>query len=199
MPVLYVHIPKTAGSSIIKSIPNLKVLGHRPIFYESSDKIHLHRMNVLHRVPRLNEYISFAVKRNPYTRFLSAYFYLYYKVCRSERDIDWHACRAVRSYATINDFVKDLPYHMERIIHFVPQHVFITHNGKIIIDHMLPFEDFPHNLNQVFHDIPPIMHVNKSTRHDIQLTDESIQMLQDCYRDDFEILGYDRFSHCFTK
>ena len=198
MPVLYVHIPKTAGSSIIKSIPNLKVLGHRPIFYESSDKIHLHRMNVLHRVPRLNEYISFAVKRNPYTRFLSAYFYLS-NIEDPNNTLDILARDVIRSYDGINDFIKDLPYHMERIIHFVPQHVFITHNGRIIIDHVLPFEDFPHNLNQVFHDIPPIMHVNKSTRHDIQLTDESIQMLQDCYRDDFEILGYDRFSHCFTK
>lgn len=186
MPLLFVHIPKNAGSSIIHSIPKLHIVNHFPNYHRSSDRIDRQRMNVLNKIPSIKKFTSFAIKRNPYTRFISAYYYLYNGGIGS---LDWSARDKIRSYPDINAFIANLPHHMERIVHLLPQHVFICRNGRIVVDHVLAFEDLPNCLSQI--SSAPLKHVNHSKKRHDQLTEESVRMLQQCYKEDFDIFGYD--------
>lgn len=195
MVLLFVHIPKTAGTSIIESmntkIRRIRFVGHNLILEKSSDRIDRNQMSVWSKFGNtLYRYRSFAVVRHPYTRFLSAYCYLSDK---KRRGIDQEAGAIIRSYPNINAFIKNLPHHMERIVHFLPQHVFICKDDTIIINHVLRFEDLPGCLS-IIHPHIPLCHVNRSDwgQYNLRLTRESIGILQQCYQKDFDILGYDR-------
>jgi len=187
--LLFVHIPKNAGSSIVASIPGLQTVIHAPTYYPGSNRIDTGRLNITRRNKRFRRYRSFAVKRNPYDRFLSAYYYLYNGGCGTQLDLD--AQKIIHSYRDVNHFITDLKIHMERIIHFVPQHVFICVDKKIVVNDVLEFEELTKRRKQVYG--YPLLHRNKTTRDHtpVQLTRESVQMLRECYRDDFKILGYD--------
>lgn len=186
MDLLFVHIPKNAGSSIIQSIPNMRIVHHLPIYHQITQCIDRECMNILNVEPSLDRFVSFAIKRNPYTRFISAYSYL---SGGGAGFLDRKACHIVRSYRDINAFIRHLPYHMECIVHFLPQHVFICKNDSIVVSHVFPFEDLPHCLTPI---ISPhtIRHVNRSKKRNYHLTTESISILQTCYKKDFEIFGY---------
>lgn len=185
--LLFVHIPKNAGSSVIASIPGLNFIDHFPIRHPGSDRIDYKRMNIMRKKPMFRGYRSFAVKRNPYDRFISAYSYLYNGGNGSKLDMD--ARNVIRSYHDVNDFVDDLRIHMERIIHFVPQHVFICKNGKILVNEILAFEDLATRPMSVYG--YPLIHVNRSSRDGVSLTPASMKIIREYYKDDFEIFGYD--------
>lgn len=195
MRLLFVHIPKTAGLSIARSIQkthSLCVIDHTRILERSSDRIDRKKMSVWTKVgPAIRRYRSFAVVRHPHDRFLSAYCYLYDSDKRG-CTIDQAVGAIIRSYQDVNAFIRDLPHHMERITHFLPQHVFICRDDQVVIDHVLRFEDLPDCLSVLGLDID-LCHVNRSDRrrHDLRLTPESMKILKNCYQKDFDILGYD--------
>ena len=114
---VFVHIPKTAGRSIISSIygEDLKNCGHRTYFF----------YKYLFRKKRIEKMYTFSFVRNPYTRLLSAYNFLK-NGGENKHDINAKK-KFIDRYCDFNNFIN---FGLENVIsnnvvHFVPQHHFI--------------------------------------------------------------------------
>lgn len=187
---IFIHIPKTAGSSIEKVIYKTKgQIGHKTILqYKNAD------------AAKFESYFSFAFTRNPYDRLVSAYFYLI-KGGRNKFDKAWSDDNLMQ-YGSFENFVLalDKPEICEQIfkwMHFIPQYKFVCDsNNKILVDFIGKLEsintDFPIVTKKLGIETPLLPHENPS-EHDVYETyyiDSMRYVVQKIYKDDFELFGY---------
>lgn len=183
-PLIFIHIPKAAGSSILKTGVAF-TRGHVPYsFYEKW----LPRDMAMPR--------TFAIVRNPYDRFVSAFLYL--------RDADLnHIDRAFRSKYIqndhdIDDFVIEFSKNkkMQNFLHFKPQSYFILDGkGQIAISRIIYFEE----LSSVWPDFAAenllkreMTHEKKSRAAKPILSEASRKLIGSIYAADFDCLNYTR-------
>lgn len=160
---LFVHIPKTGGVSVYRSLfsptPDkvIKSIGH----YSLKD------YGVIFGSDALEEYFKFAFVRNPWARTLSSYQFLK-KGGFHNQDKAW-ADANIDKFNSFDEFVIEwlTPGNISKALHFIPQHEFLTiaRGGENSMDFVGKLEtiesDFQHIKNQLDIDCN-LQHHNKS-------------------------------------
>lgn len=189
-PLLFVHIPKTAGMSIIACGAPIRRVRHYPVVNPMSGHIVRPLLNVATKEPSFRDYESFTVVRDPCARFLSAYRYLLKGGSTYSLDRGYQSL--LQTYRDMDAVIDDLPRLKKRIVHFVDQVDFVVNKKEnILVDHVVRFE----NLRQELVALDPgfacldRVHRNSSTG-DISLTAQQRQKIAEVYERDYRIFGY---------
>lgn len=123
---VFIHIPKTAGTSIHNKLYNrTDSENYHKTFFELLNE---------HDAELFESYWSFSVVRNPYDRFISAFEYA--KTVTQEIDPN----------SNFNDFIKKMEgnsssFYSYLPIYFMPQFKFITIKNIVLVDEILRFEN----------------------------------------------------------
>lgn len=183
---IFVHITKTAGTSVAKSL-----FGFLPYHYTAID------YRVIYSRKTFKHYYKFAFVRNPWDRLYSAYRYLKAGGW-NEDDRIW--CDAhLANYHDFNTFVLEWLSHenIKKHIHFKPQFEFICDSQQnILIDYLAYFEtindDFTKIADKLGIDTNIGHHNANPANHYSQIySAPAIQKVADIYADDIRLFGYD--------
>lgn len=114
---IFVHIPKCAGTSVIKALSEQPALHWKLSYYR-----------LVFQPEQFRSFFKFTFVRNPWDRLVSAYQYLREPTALvAQSDVDWAKANLSR-YDGFGDFVlRGLPrLEVRRWLTFVPQHEFVT-------------------------------------------------------------------------
>ena len=192
---LFVHIPRTGGSSLNKVIcnKNIKTIGHNirnPNYQWLKDYV---------KRDKREEFI-FTFVRNPWDRAVSSFFYLnnggnnpfddkdrikYFKNCGSN----------------FKSFVKEsfLNEEIFNQVHFKPQHEWICNEkGDVLADFVGKFENFYEDFKKISNILGidllnKIPHINRSEHKFYQkyYDEETKKILHKAYQKDIQLFQYD--------
>lgn len=186
----FIHIPKTAGSSVEKM---LGWSGEKHLIGKINPKYnvcpqHLYWQELQQEVPEVVDYIKFSIVRNPYDRLVSEYHYAKQMKCRPH-----HFVKNLNFESFVDEILKmpesDRQYIFDR--HLEPQSNFLEGCENI---KLFQFE----NLQECFfflRQINPLIadkHENKSKRENWQkyYSEEAKTKVCEFYKVDFEKFGY---------
>jgi hypothetical protein len=183
---IFIHIPKTGGTSIYKTLFGKVHRDHISLLYFKS-----------YDLKKFNKYFKFCFVRNPYDRLVSSYFYI-----KNKND---HYTPLLEDCTTFSDFVIALSDKNKRevfmnIPHFLPQTSFlIVDNNKLELDFIGRFENINHDFNVVSNKLnidQELIHSNKS-KHNYYLDyydSKLLKIVNEVYADDFRYLPYDKIT-----
>jgi len=187
---VFIQIPKNASSSIFNRLSNttdLQNQGNHTTFFDDMQN---------QDSELFESYFSFAIIRNPYDRFISAYEFA---------SLDDSFVKL-----NFNEFVKKCEnngnnFYLQEPIYFIPQYKYITIKNIILVDEIIKFE----NLNEewvkiskkinTLHNFTPIketLEVINATPHKMNknwkdyYNEETKEIVYNLYKKDFEIFGY---------
>lgn len=188
--IVFIHIPKNAGTSITESKScNFFMNGHYPI----------------NEIPSVFfKYFKFSVVRNPWDRIVSSYEY-----SRMEKSY-WHSNDGTTKYKLHVDYhtlknksfkeCVDMLYHDRNSLKhqsWFPQYYWISNNNpkdiKILVDKIFYYENLnnDYEFNQIVPDLPKI---NISKRMSIDYrdyyTDDLISKVAEIYKTDIDLFKY---------
>ena len=172
---IFIHIPKNAGTSFSKKYCGNEV-GHRNA--NSYD------------IKELKN--SVAIIRNPYNRLKSCY--KYFKMdnnywSKKYGNAKYHEYCKKNSF---KKFVEDL--HSNKIsfdIHLHPQVSFLKKNG-VIYTKLIKLENINEDFKKIFNKDIDLPLINKSKHIDIKIDTETKNKIYDIYKEDFDLLGYNK-------
>ena len=185
--LIFIHIPKNAGTSIIKA------MGVENIYMDK--KIEEYKE---HYGEYWDKYKKFTVVRDPIDRFISAYKFARMKEsgwfsATGEEGLDKHVHYELCNEMDINEYVSYLyknPTKFNRWI--VPQFLLISNeNDEIEIDYYVRFERLQEDLSKI--GIENIQKLNSSKIEDdkvIQLSKKSKMRLYSIYEIDYQTFNY---------
>ena len=183
---IFIHITKTAGTSIAKCL-----FGYLPYHYTAID------YRVIYGRNTFNEYFKFAFVRNPWDRLYSAYRYL--KAGGWDyKDKAWSDAN-LGEFNKFSDFVKYWVNedNIKKHLHFRPQcHFICDKNNKLLINHLAYFETINDDyllLKNHFNLSNDLKKHNANPGKDYRLVydDESIEVVNNVYSQDVITFGYD--------
>ena len=217
---LFVHIPKTAGSSIRHILPpsdeSKFACGHADAmtyygFFHGSD----YRVKDPLGREKWEEYMKFAFVRNPWDRFVSAYRYLKNggnDSCESAavKRVLIDKCSCIKEFICNEEIMngdilngsgdlidQGICY---RVYHFKSQHQMLKHtvSNQILIDNIYRFEALQEGIDDIFKKIgipqQPLPHFKKN-REEMDYTDyydkETREIIAAKYKEDIELFGYE--------
>ena len=193
--LVFIHIPKNAGTTF-KSIlysTHGDVEWERP-FTDEKKYTHTPLKSFYASFPESNDYKVITIIRNPYERALS--WYSYY---RTPTYYNRHPQMRAIHYAQqpFLEFLKWYNRSFKSKWEMLPQVWWYTHKNKLHSDYQIRFENLEQDINKVSNeldmDIIKIPHNNKSleslTVGDVYC-DESISIINEWYKKDFEELDY---------
>jgi len=203
--ILFIHIPKTGGTSIIKTL-GLKVFhchNLNGLFY---DDFHMTPHQMLEQsnftdcltTDQFHSFFKFAFVRNPWDKLVSDYTRLW-KNITFEMFLHY-AEQAVNRHENGEQFAtKDLGAPLQSKViesHFCPQYKFVTYNDEIIVDFIGRFENFSHDTNKVFKIIGEktrVKHENSTSHSPYRecYNEKTKQKVADMYRKDIEMFNYE--------
>lgn len=187
---MFIHVPKTGGTSINKmlsnqykwNIPQSRLSNHQPIF-------------ILEKYNNLSDYYIFTVVRNPFKRAYS--YYQHYQKVSGTRTTFREFLDTVKSNNKTIDELK----HLEIIptesrtpfIPFTQSFYLFDSAGDMRIDRIYKHE----NLDQLENDFNiqlPKLNSGSYDKTDYikAYTSEIIDLVRDIYSEDFENLGYSK-------
>ena len=202
----FVHITKTGGSSIEKTHNMVWGRCHYP--FPSSSHCHTHTQPfwklaknkkanpIWHSPPHYlfpNPYRhvdTFTVVRNPYTRAISEY------------NCPWFGYKGenVSSPKTLNRWIQDTLRSIKprNTFHLWPQYDYVYYKGERQITHILQYEHLIENFTALMqkYDLNVSIEnvfVNRPRNHGFNISDldhDSIQIINQHFRNDFEAFGY---------
>lgn len=186
---IYVHITKTAGTSVNAGLFGTRTGSHRKLAH----------YRAIFGVHDYDTYFKFAFVRNPWDRLVSAYLYLKQGGAHAG-DRNW-ALQHLASYPTFDDFVKGWikPRNIRRKNHFVPQVNFICLPGqhKIELDFTGSYENLQVDYDKVRTILGrgnplPLRNVTPGKNEDFRsyYTSQTRTIVAEAYREDIELLGY---------
>ena len=183
---IFIHIPKTAGVSLVKAIyGDVTLSGHRSVYFHS-----------IVLKPDKTKYFSFSFVRNPYDRLYSAYVFL------SEGGINSHDKLAFATYLSrfkdFEDFVlngldKEMIF---KITHFIPQYEYLCDkNGNVLVDFLGRFESLYDDVNHLSIKLGKnikLCHYNRTEKRKYtnSYTQEMIDKVHRIYEKDIAIFEY---------
>ncbi len=186
---LFIHIPKSAGRSIVRGLFDVKSVEHAPAeWYQRLDP------------DRFDRYFKFSFVRNPWDRAVSAYTYLQAGGSAASReDTQW--CEFIKRFDSFDDFVKQWmsAENIMRNALFTPQCLFLNNIfGQVEMDFIGRFESLSQDFNHVATTLQldcQLPHLNKSRElHYADFyTPESRDIIASLYQTDIELFDY-RFS-----
>lgn len=189
--LLFVHIPKSAGISIHKSLFKINSPGHFTSGSACKERFTDQEWKQLYK---------FTFVRNPYTRLYSAYNYL--ATGGRQTKLDKKYQEELNSYTNFEDFVlKGLKSAINKeILHFIPQMKLITDDkDNLIVDFIGKFENLEDDIKKLSKKTPKKIPIelefhNKGkkriTDYREVYTDEMIQVIEEVYGNDLKQLGY---------
>lgn len=201
---VFIHVPKTAGSSIEKVLqklvngPHGNKVDEKRYFYgwEARHKIWLQHATI-HQVNNiysgdLSEYFKFGFVRSPWSRAVSDFIWL-----RRDQRIDG----TLADYLLVQDGFKKIKKRQKKVYrldHTLPQHEFLfDKNGTQLVDFIGRFENLQQDFNTVCDKIgiprQQLPHTNKSKhKHYTKYYDEKTkQIVAEKYAKDIEYFGYE--------
>ena len=193
--LVFIHIPKNAGTTF-KSVlysTHGDVEWERP-FTDEKKYTHSPLKSFYASFPESNDYKVITIIRNPYDRAVS--WYSYY---RTPTYYNRHPQMRAIHYAqqSFLEFLKWYNRSFKSKWEMLPQVWWYTHKKKLHSDYQIRFENLEQDINKVSKelemDIIKIPHNNKSleslTVGDVYC-DESISIINEWYKKDFEELDY---------
>jgi hypothetical protein len=188
--VLFLHIPKTAGSSLISSEIGSKIDCRIHSFVGSlEDKILEHGAT---------KHFKFCITRNPWDRFSSLYHYFYHmKEDHMFFKFNPSIIKLVRRYDSFEKFCLAFPELQVKNFHFYPQSRYMLIDGRNIIDFSCKVEDLSTDIHQLAEALNITLtkefpHSNKSASIDYRelYSTKMKDVVAQCYSIDVESLGY---------
>ncbi|MBL7234662.1 sulfotransferase family 2 domain-containing protein [Komagataeibacter oboediens] len=179
--VLFIHIPKNAGTSITHALYGMNV-GHETIRYFQR------------RMHDLTDFPSFAILRDPVQRFMSAYRY-----ARAGGSSSRHVAHGFRAtymaFGGIDDALDHItharsPYSIDHI--FRPQTWYLTDtHGHIGVDRLFMLDDMARIQDFIRHYTPtPIGHANAGEgQNDETPSADQIARIRQIYRQDYDLIA----------
>jgi hypothetical protein len=183
--LLFIHVPKAAGISVVKKLYNTSSSCHATAKdYRTKNKQKFENAHVV------------ALVRNPYTRLLSAYNYLL-DGGRCEIDEVWRE-RYIAKFKDINEFVQ---FGLKKAIddraeHFIPQTEFLFEDNVLAVDYVGKVENIDEFADHVSKIIGRQIKLNKSSNKSsgsVTLSDlepQSKQVIKELYKEDFLNFSY---------
>lgn len=190
---IFIHIPKNAGTSILKLLGDKGGRKHAKWydFYESNDYFY-------------KKYSKIAVVRNPYTRLYSAYLYCLRGGNQSSDDIRFQE-EIIDKCNNFEDFVINvLDHHFIALnILFTPQYLF-THDRHLNcqVDLLLKFENLDKDWQKVAlkincaNKIPKLNQSKVENTELLRLSSIAHSKIRALYQFDFLLFGYEE---CYEK
>lgn len=186
---IYIHIPKTAGISVSVSLLG-KHIGRTSAL----------RYQVLFGKEDFNRYFKFAFVRNPFTRLISAYEFLY-GGGYSEKDKPIESI--IKQYNGFDDFVVRFltPETAQSNYYFKPQYqILCDSSDRIMIDFIGRFETLEKDYDYIREKIgvgEPLQKLNVTKKKRLSLaeyysSDTVIQKVVSIYEKDFELFDYSK-------
>ena len=193
--LVFIHIPKNAGTtykSVLYSTHG-DVEWERP-FTDEKKYTHSPLKSFYASFPESKDYKVITIIRNPYERALS--WYSYY---RTPTYYNRHPQMRAVHYAQqpFLEFLKWYNRSFKSKWEMLPQVWWYTHKNKLHSDYQIRFENLEQDINKVSNELDmgiiKIPHNNKSTESltvgDVYC-DESISIINEWYKKDFEELDY---------
>lgn len=184
---IFIHIPKTAGTSILKSLSGRRIHRDHATYFDylraDSDKF--------------AEYFKFTITRNPYDRIVSCYKYLHQG--GNQKDDLYFKELFNTHFDTFERFVLDYldkdRIHEHRL--FKPQYLYIfDHKEQCQVDYVGRFEDLDTAfsfISQKLNLSSDLLHTNKSKRSSFQdyYTNPKVkEKITYLYKKDLSLLNY---------
>lgn len=193
--LIFVHVPKAAGSTIVLSLLGYRV-GHRAISgYWHADREFTEKA------------FKFSFVRHPYFRFLSAYNFLKAGgINHGDEQKVRDNRQAFSSLAALAEACEEKTFR-DRLVHLRPQWYFLsfpeTRRYKVFMNYVGKTEFFNQDIN-VLRDLLPAevsgrlcrakrRRINASSSAPQSLNRDVFSKIRRIYEDDFEIFGYDQW------
>ncbi len=206
--ILFIHIPKTAGTSIHKSfldnnLYNLHMNKSGRLRHLSSESM----IKILGK-DSYNSYHTFSVVRNPWDRYVSNWrFLVEKKIDMKIRKLRSKASgkkykRAIKQYMAIknSNFETFLRMDLEenrfgnenRAAWLVDQYKYISNEDNILVNKILRFESIKHDFYKEFKFKLTSIEINKTTREDYSYyyNNKTKNILGDFYKKDIDMFNY---------
>lgn len=185
--VLFIHIPKTAGVSLIRT--------YEEYFCDARHSPALQYKSLLGR--KFHEFVTFAIVRNPWARLFSAYNFL---IGGGLIDTDRAMGKIlIRECPSFEQFVKEwLPkYGVCSYMHFVPQYEFVCGWGdNVIVKNIIKLEqldvDWPVITAKLGISQREIPRANAGKKRDYReyYDEKSIDIVRKLYKNDIKLFDY---------
>ncbi|QEC69080.1 sulfotransferase family protein [Panacibacter ginsenosidivorans] len=187
---IFIHIPKTAGLSVSKSLFGNYAGGH--LSYDSYVK--------KFGKATVDNYFKFTFVRNPWERLASAYFFLK-KGGMNSADAAF-AKKYLSSVNNFESFVNDWlsEDNLDLYYHIIPQYKYITSNNaeRIMVDFVGKYEnlqdDFRRICNSIFHTEKLLLDINSTEASKIKYktlyTEDMKKKVAVLYAMDIQMFGY---------
>lgn len=194
--ILFIHIPKTVGSSIEKYLEqkeNIKLNEEKNVMnlfsYVAHDGLpssyqHLTYKDIIKFYPNSKDYKIFCCIRNPYDRLVSEYHYqISLKTWESNSELQADFTKFVKFYLGNKSMFDN---------HKLPQHKFIESCEKEI--KILKYENLQEEFKEYFGEELKY-HILQSidrTNYKYYYIAETKEIVYNYYKDDFNIFGYSK-------
>ena len=183
---IFIHIPKTAGSSVARSLFG-EPRGNPHAPYHEYERINRRKFR---------EYFKFTFVRNPWDRAVSSYFYLRNTAMQGAEE-DWRR-RHVVPYADFASFVRESldQDSIWKSLHFRPQHSFICDaTMRLRADFVGRMETIDRDFDYVCGRLGVSAKLERTNRSDHRsyteyYTDELRERVAAVYADDIALFGY---------
>jgi len=185
--LIFIHIPKNAGTSIIKA------MGVENLFMDKTIKEYKE-----HYEDYWNEYKKFTVVREPIDRFISAYKFARmdesgWFSATGEEGLEKHHHYELCNEMNINEYISYLYKNPEKFNRWIVPQTFVisNENGEREIDYYVRYENLLEDLQKI--GIGKIEKLNSSKIKDektIELTKKSKNMLYQIYDIDYKNFAY---------
>ena len=184
---VFIHIPKTAGISLLKAIyGKVSLESHRT--YEFN--------NLILGITK-NQYFSFSFVRNPFYRLYSIYMFLQKGGINKLDETLFQ--KHLAKYTDFEDFVLNglNKKTIFQVTHLLPQSYFICNNkGEVLVSFLGRFENLINDVNHLSKKLGKeinLEHLNKNKKRSYKefYSQEMIEIVNMVYEDDLRIFNYE--------
>lgn len=188
--ILFIHIPKTGGTSVIDLLEksNTLVNNHYNNNHSHNNQYdpELRQCKQLHLTindfPRYAESFCFAIVRNPYDRIISEY--------------TWSGNNKLMEFI---DFLKHVELNLGHS-HYKPQYKYVcdSKTRKLLVDKFYKLEDMKKFYRDITHNFHSLrthklekLNESKQSEKKIKIGKQEIDIINQIYWNDFVIFGYE--------